>query len=157
MRIIGGRHRGAQLADVGKGDAEAHLRPTSDRVRENLFNILTSGRLGNVVQDAVVLDLFAGTGALGLEALSRGALVLGSDAGGLAEILRDGETALVFPAGDAAALRARLLEVWQARSGPDPQMGIDLARAQSACSRRFGMEAHMDRLIGHLNDWAGGS
>ena len=73
MRIIGGQHRGTHLADVGKGDLSAHLRPTSDRVRENLFNVLTAGRQGDVVADAVVLDLFAGTGALGLEALSRGA------------------------------------------------------------------------------------
>ncbi len=73
MRIIGGIHRGTHLADVGKGDAAAHLRPTSDRVRENLFNVLQGGRFGNPIQDAHVLDLFAGTGALGLEALSRGA------------------------------------------------------------------------------------
>ena len=73
MRIIGGQHRGTQLTDVGKGDAAAHLRPTSDRVRENLFNILMGGRFGDVVREARVLDLFAGTGALGLEALSRGA------------------------------------------------------------------------------------
>ena len=73
MRIIGGTHRGTQLADVGKGDAAAHLRPTSDRVRENLFNILQGGRFGDPIRDKAVLDLFAGTGALGLEALSRGA------------------------------------------------------------------------------------
>lgn len=73
MRIIGGTHRGTALASVGKGDAAAHLRPTSDRVRESLFNILLSGRFGDPVTDARVLDLFAGTGALGLEALSRGA------------------------------------------------------------------------------------
>lgn len=70
MRIIGGAFRGRRLASVGKGDAAAHLRPTSDRVRESLFNILT-GR--GAVEGARVLDLFAGTGALGLEALSRGA------------------------------------------------------------------------------------
>lgn len=73
MRIIAGQHRGTILADVGKGDAAAHLRPTSDRVRENLFNILVGGRFGQPVVGAKVLDLFAGTGALGLEALSRGA------------------------------------------------------------------------------------
>lgn len=73
MRIIAGKHRGAILADVGAGDASAHLRPTSDRVREALFNVLQGGRFGDVVSDARVLDLFAGTGALGLEALSRGA------------------------------------------------------------------------------------
>jgi 16S rRNA (guanine966-N2)-methyltransferase len=70
VRIIAGRFRGRRLASLGKGDAEAHLRPTPDRVRESLFSILTHM---DAVEDAVVLDLFAGTGALGLEALSRGA------------------------------------------------------------------------------------
>lgn len=70
MRIIAGAHRGLRLAAVGKGDAGAHLRPTPDRVRESLFSVLTA----RVDWDGlVVLDLFAGTGALGLEALSRGA------------------------------------------------------------------------------------
>ena len=72
MRIIGGAWRGRRLAQLGQGDARAHLRPTSDRVRESLFNVLANAhadRLGG----ARVLDLFAGTGALGLEALSRGA------------------------------------------------------------------------------------
>lgn len=73
MRIIGGARRGLQLTDVGQGDVEAHLRPTSDRVREAIFNLLLNGGYGNPVQGARVLDLFAGTGALGLEALSRGA------------------------------------------------------------------------------------
>lgn len=73
MRIIGGARRGLRLAEVGAGDAAAHLRPTSDRVREAIFNLLTNGPHGNPVQGARVLDLFAGTGALGLEALSRGA------------------------------------------------------------------------------------
>ncbi len=70
MRIIGGQHRGLKLADVAEGDAAAHLRPTPDRVRESLFNILMGHGLPH---GAKVLDLFAGTGALGLEALSRGA------------------------------------------------------------------------------------
>jgi len=73
MRIIGGRFRGTALAAVGTGDPAAHLRPTSDRVRESLFNVLQGGRFGDPVTDARVLDIFAGTGALGLEALSRGA------------------------------------------------------------------------------------
>ena len=72
MRIIGGAHRGRALASVGKGDTAAHLRPTSDRVRESLFNVLAGG-YGDPVMSAHVLDIFAGTGALGLEALSRGA------------------------------------------------------------------------------------
>ncbi|TCM75467.1 16S rRNA (guanine(966)-N(2))-methyltransferase RsmD [Rhodovulum steppense] len=74
MRIIAGRYRGLRLASVGKGDPAAHLRPTADRVRESLFNILTHGSHGDPVTGARVLDLFAGTGALGLEALSRGAV-----------------------------------------------------------------------------------
>ena len=70
MRIIAGQFRGRRLASVGKGDQTAHLRPTTDRVRESLFNIL---RNYGAPEGRRVLDLFAGTGALGLEALSRGA------------------------------------------------------------------------------------
>lgn len=73
MRIIGGASRGLKLTELGAGDSAAHLRPTSDRVREAIFNLLINGGYGNPVQGANVLDVFAGTGALGLEALSRGA------------------------------------------------------------------------------------
>ncbi|WP_027134610.1 16S rRNA (guanine(966)-N(2))-methyltransferase RsmD [Geminicoccus roseus] len=66
MRIIAGQHRGRRLEEFeGEG-----VRPTSDRAREALFSMLHSRQ---VLLDAVVLDLFCGTGALGLEALSRGA------------------------------------------------------------------------------------
>jgi 16S rRNA (guanine966-N2)-methyltransferase len=68
MRVIGGRLRGRSLA----GPKSPGIRPTSDRLRESLFNILAHG-LGDPVTGARVLDLFAGTGALGIEALSRGA------------------------------------------------------------------------------------
>ncbi|WP_353473804.1 16S rRNA (guanine(966)-N(2))-methyltransferase RsmD [Salipiger sp. H15] len=74
MRIIAGDWRGRALSAVGKGDPGAHLRPTTDRVRESLFNMLGGGRFGEPFEGATVLDLFAGTGALGLEALSRGAV-----------------------------------------------------------------------------------
>ncbi|MCV3271626.1 16S rRNA (guanine(966)-N(2))-methyltransferase RsmD [Roseobacter sinensis] len=70
MRIIAGEYRGTALATVGRGDTAAHLRPTTDRVRESLFSVLTHH---DVIAGARVLDVFAGTGALGLEALSRGA------------------------------------------------------------------------------------
>lgn len=73
MRIIAGRFRGRALTPVGKGDPGAQLRPTSDRTRESLFSMLAGGRFGDPLTGARVLDLFAGTGALGLEALSRGA------------------------------------------------------------------------------------
>lgn len=73
MRIVAGAFKGRALTAVGKGDPGAHLRPTTDRTRESLFNMLQGGRFDDPITDARVLDLFAGTGALGLEALSRGA------------------------------------------------------------------------------------
>lgn len=88
MRIVAGIHRGRALASVGKGDTGAHLRPTTDRVRESLFGMLTGGRFGDPITDMHVLDLFAGTGALGLEALSRGAAhVTFADSGRKAQTL----------------------------------------------------------------------
>lgn len=68
MRIVGGRHRGRPLR-VPPGS----VRPTADRVREAVFNILAHGLDWAGFEDARVVDLFAGSGALGLEALSRGA------------------------------------------------------------------------------------
>ena len=73
MRIIGGEKRGLKLAEVGEGDMAAHLRPTTDRVRESIFNRLEAR---DCLDGAAVLDLYAGTGALGLESLSRGAASL---------------------------------------------------------------------------------
>ncbi|WP_044564601.1 16S rRNA (guanine(966)-N(2))-methyltransferase RsmD [Azospirillum sp. B4] len=73
MRIVGGRHRGRVLAAPTGRD----VRPTSDRTRQALFNILEHGGFfsddGPTVAGRVVLDAFCGTGALGLEAVSRGA------------------------------------------------------------------------------------
>jgi 16S rRNA (guanine966-N2)-methyltransferase len=68
MRIVGGRLRGRALA----APTSQAIRPTADRLREALFNILVHA-CGDPITGARVLDLFAGTGALGLEALSRGA------------------------------------------------------------------------------------
>ncbi|MEM1045953.1 MAG: 16S rRNA (guanine(966)-N(2))-methyltransferase RsmD [Pseudomonadota bacterium] len=68
MRIVAGRFGGLRLS----APKSQSIRPTSDRVRESLFGILQHG-LGFACTDRRVLDLFAGTGALGLEALSRGA------------------------------------------------------------------------------------
>ncbi|HZI15877.1 MAG TPA: 16S rRNA (guanine(966)-N(2))-methyltransferase RsmD [Myxococcus sp.] len=66
MRIVAGTAKGRALA--GPKPTSKHIRPTADRVRETLFNVL-----GQFLDGQAVLDLYAGTGALGLEALSRGA------------------------------------------------------------------------------------
>ncbi|WIJ24648.1 16S rRNA (guanine(966)-N(2))-methyltransferase RsmD [Devosia sp. RR2S18] len=110
MRIVAGKHRGKQLNSPSDGS----IRPTADRVRESMFNILAS-RLGPVFEGVRVLDLFAGTGALGLEALSRGAThvtfvdtgaearglirdhIEAFGAGGVAKLLRRDATALGVP------------------------------------------------------------
>jgi hypothetical protein len=68
MRVVGGRLRGRAIASP----ASHEIRPTADRLREALFNILMHA-YDNPVDGARVLDLFAGTGALGIEAISRGA------------------------------------------------------------------------------------
>ncbi|MBL0370609.1 16S rRNA (guanine(966)-N(2))-methyltransferase RsmD [Rhizobium sp. KVB221] len=68
MRIVGGEFRGRALATPKSND----IRPTTDRTRESLFNIL-SHSYGDILNGGRVLDCFAGTGAVGLEALSRGA------------------------------------------------------------------------------------
>jgi 16S rRNA (guanine966-N2)-methyltransferase len=111
MRIVAGKFRGRALLTP----SDDSIRPTSDRAREAIFNVIAS-RLGPVFTGLRVLDLFAGTGALGLEALSRGAqqAVLvdnGAEArglirdniealglGGVAKLLRRDATAL-GPAG----------------------------------------------------------
>lgn len=106
MRIVGGTLRGLKLADVGAGDATAHLRPTTDRVREAVFNLLVNGTHGNPLPGARVLDLFAGTGALGLEALSRGAdHATFVDNGAKAQALIRGNVAKARAEGATALLR----------------------------------------------------
>ena len=97
MRIIGGAMRGTHLAPVGEGDPAAHLRPTSDRVRVAVFNLLLNSQ-GFALAGARVLDLFAGTGALGLEALSRGA--------GRVAFVDDGAAALALLKRNLAICRA---------------------------------------------------
>jgi 16S rRNA (guanine966-N2)-methyltransferase len=109
MRIVGGKHRGRRIEAPPGQD----VRPTSDRAREALFNILIHGHLSadgtSPLPGARVLDAFAGSGALGLEALSRGAshaLFIESDAKACAAIranakaLGETENATVMP-GDA--------------------------------------------------------
>lgn len=68
MRVIAGKYRGRTLRTLSGMD----IRPTSDRLRETLFNVLTAGN-PSALEGSVWMDLFAGTGAVGIEALSRGA------------------------------------------------------------------------------------
>ena len=69
MRIVGGRHRGRRLTSP----KSLSIRPTSDRARESLFSIIAHENYESLPKGKTVLDVFAGTGALGFEALSRGA------------------------------------------------------------------------------------
>jgi len=97
MRIVGGVYRGRALR-APEGQA---TRPTSDRARESLFNILEHAPWSRGVAGARVLDLFAGSGALGLEALSRGAdfaLFVETDAAARGAIRDNIETLGVFGA-----------------------------------------------------------
>jgi len=99
MRIVGGTRRGRTLLPP----RSSATRPTADRVRESLFNVL-----GQTLEGGAVLDLYAGTGALGLEALSRGAdrAVLVDAATEAAELCRKNAKALGFDA-EVTVLRLR--------------------------------------------------
>jgi len=122
VRIVGGERRGLKLADLGAGDAAARLRPTSDRVREAIFNLLMNGPYGNPVAGARVLDLFAGTGALGLEALSRGAARVA--------FVDDGAAARALLRRNIEAMQAMgVTDVWRrdaTKMGPNRGPGYDL-------------------------------
>ena len=154
MRIGGGRHRGRRLEAPG-GMA---LRPTADRTREALFNILCQGKLdwrprrqeggetpgGNPLAGARVLDAFAGTGTLGLEALSRGA--------GFAYLMENQAAALTACQNNIEALgeaaRAELLRCDVLRPPPakapcelvlmDPPYNQDLAPPALVALQRAG-------------------
>jgi len=141
MRIVGGRLRGRALA-APKSQA---IRPTADRLREALFNILVHA-YGDPVSGARVLDLFAGTGALGLEALSRGAA--------FALFIDDGAEARALLRENVAALGlggvTRIFRRDACKLGPahpiepfslaflDPPYGRGLAEAALASARAGG-------------------
>jgi 16S rRNA (guanine966-N2)-methyltransferase len=111
VRIISGTHRGHKIhAPTGRD-----TRPTSDRVRENVFNLI------GPVDGAAVLDLFAGSGAMGLEALSRGA------------------ERVVFAENDADAVRAieRNLDKLKLRATILRQNAITAVAAEAAAGRKY--------------------
>jgi 16S rRNA (guanine966-N2)-methyltransferase len=121
MRIIAGRHRARSL-EAPLGPA---VRPTSDRAREALFDILAHGRFADrpVFEEARVLDAFAGTGAFGLEALSRGAAQ--------ASFIENDRTAL-------AALRANIAALGEEkRAAVLPFDALHPPRASAPCALAF--------------------
>ncbi|MFL5927487.1 MAG: 16S rRNA (guanine(966)-N(2))-methyltransferase RsmD [Gaiellaceae bacterium] len=132
MRIIGGTHRGQRIA-APKG---RETRPTSDRVRENAFNLI------GPVDDADVLDLFAGSGAMGLEALSRGAA-------SATFVENDREACRVINANlDKLHLRATVLQQDAARALAGERRTYDLV----LCDPPYGYDharlaPHLGRLL----------
>ena len=143
MRIIGGKHKGTALASLGAGDAAAHLRPTSDRTRESLFNLLAHGDYPSL-EGARVLDLFAGTGALGFEALSRGAAhVLFVD---------DGAKSRALIRQNIDTLRAigptRLFRRDATRFGENRDPAYDVVFADPPYSKQLGERALVSALAG---------
>lgn len=114
MRIVGGKFRGRRL-DVPKNLA---IRPTTDRNRETLFNILQHGR--NDVLQGRVLDVFAGTGALGLEALSRGAAHV--------HFMDNNRQAIALIRRNIEALEAETQSFLQLRDATRPGLPVDLQK-----------------------------
>jgi 16S rRNA (guanine966-N2)-methyltransferase len=138
MRIVGGRLRGRALA----APRSTAIRPTADRLRETVFNVLVHA-YDDPVTDARVLDLFAGTGALGLEALSRGAaFALFVDAGAEARALIRENVAALGLGGVSRIFRRDATRLGSAHPlAPftlvflDPPYGQGLARPALAAAR----------------------
>jgi 16S rRNA (guanine966-N2)-methyltransferase len=114
MRIVGGRLRGRTL----DAPASRDIRPTSDRLRESLFDVLTH-RYPQTLEGTRVLDLFAGSGALGIEAISRGAaFALFVDAGAQARALIRGNVEALALGGVTRIWRADASRLGHAPAGP---------------------------------------
>lgn len=143
MRIVGGRLRGLRLADVGAGDPAGHLRPTTDRVREAMFNLIQNSH-GIALDGARVLDLFAGTGALGLEALSRGA--------GRVAFVDDGTAARALLRANVEKARAMgATDIWRRDAtalGPNRGAPYDVVFLDPPYGARLGEAALASALAG---------
>lgn len=140
MRIVGGRFRGRALRAPSSDDT----RPTSDRLRETMFDVLAH-RYGDPVGGARVIDLFAGTGALGLEALSRGAAhALFVEDGAEARALIRGNVEALGVAGLCRVFRRDATRLGQVAGEPfdlaflDPPYGRGLGEAALASLRDGG-------------------
>ncbi len=131
MRIVAGKFKGRALASP----ADQATRPTSDRVREAVFNILAHGIAGFTLEGARVMDLFAGTGALGLEAISRG--------GRFCQFVDESAEARGLIRGNADSLGVvGLAKIWRrdaTRLGPcAPQTPYDLVFADPPYGKGLG-------------------
>ena len=140
MRVVGGRFRGRTLS-APKSQA---IRPTADRLRESLFNILMHA-YDDPIADARVLDLFAGTGALGIEAMSRGAaFTLFVDDGAEARALLRGNSEMLGLGGSTKIYRRDATKMGPAEMSPfslaflDPPYGKGLAEKALASAREGG-------------------
>ena len=134
MRIVGGKFKGRNISSP----EGASTRPTTDRVRESIFNILAHGIEGFTLDDARVLDLFAGTGALGLEAISRGAR--------FCQFIEESAEArgLVRSNADSLGIIGQC-KIWRrdatALGSCAPQMSFDLAFADPPYGKGLGAKA----------------
>jgi 16S rRNA (guanine966-N2)-methyltransferase len=130
MRIIAGEHRGrALVAPGGQG-----TRPTSDKTRQALFNVLEHAAWAPDLVDARILDVFAGSGALGLEALSRGAaaaLFIENDTAALAAIAQNLATLKLSPSGKT--LRADATRLGPNSGPPHDLVFLDPPYAKGLC------------------------
>jgi 16S rRNA (guanine966-N2)-methyltransferase len=141
MRVVGGRLRGRAIA----APQSKTIRPTADRLRESLFNILAHA-FNDPLTDARVLDLFAGTGALGIEALSRGAaFTLFVDEGAEARALIRENVVTLGLGGSSRIFRRDATKLGEAHPVAafslvflDPPYGQGLATAALASARAGG-------------------
>ena len=141
MRVVGGRLKGRNLASP----SSQAIRPTADRLRESVFNILIHA-YDDPIEGARVLDLFAGTGALGIEALSRGAVyVLFVDDGAEARALLRENTQTLGLAGVTRIFRRDATKLGAAHPVPpfslvfaDPPYGHGMAEKALASARAGG-------------------
>ena len=141
MRIVGGKFKGHSIAPPHG----AATRPTTDRVRESIFNILAHGIVGLEIEGARVLDLFAGTGAMGLEAISRGSR--------FCQFVDDSAEARGLIRKNADALGViGLAKIWRrdaADLGPcAPQPGFDLVFADPPYGKGLGEKALRSLVAG---------
>ena len=141
MRVVGGRLKGRVL----HAPASRSIRPTSERLRESIFDILAH-RHANAVEGARVVDLFAGSGALGIEALSRGAeFALFVDNGAEARALLRANVEALALGGVTRIWRADATQLGKAPAGPpftlaflDPPYGKGLAEPALAALSQGG-------------------